>query len=61
MEKFSIRQLRSRSKVLIPDLQRSSVVYKIPCASCPIFLMQALSSPIDKAVAGADLNSSALC
>ena len=63
----TIRQLLSRPKDLVPDLQRSGVVYSIPCASCPAKYIgqtgRRLCQRLDehkRAVKGADFNSSAL-
>ena len=63
----TFRQLLSRPKDRIPDLQRSGVVYKIPCADCPVVyigqtgrrLCQRLSEH-KRAVRTADFSSSAL-
>ena len=63
----SIRHLVSSPKDRIPDLQRSGVVYKIPCAVCPAAYIgqtgRRLCQRLDehkRAVKGADFNSSAL-
>ena len=64
---LSIRHLVSSPKDRIPDLQRSGVVYKIPCAVCPAAYIgqtgRRLCQRLDehkRAVKGADFNSSAL-
>ena len=63
----SIRHLVSSPKDRIPDLQRSGVVYKIPCAVCPAAYIgqtgRRLCQRLDehkRAVKSADFNSSAL-
>ena len=63
----TFRQLLSRPKHRVPELQRSGVIYKIPCANCPMVyigqtgrrLCQRLSEH-KRAVRAADFNSSAL-
>ena len=63
----SIRHLVSSPKDRFPDLQRSGVVYRIPCAVCPAAYIgqtgRRLCQRLDehkRAVKGADFNSSAL-
>ena len=62
----TFRQLLSRPKDSVPELQRSGVISKIPCANCPMVyigqtgrrLCQCLSEH-KRAVRRADFNSSA--
>ena len=63
----TLKQLLSKPKDHIPDLQKSSVVYKIPCAECPASYVSQTGQRLDlhleehkKAVRIADFNSSAL-
>ena len=61
---LTIRHLVSLPKNRTPDLHKLSVVYKIPCATCPSGqtgsrLCQRLGEP-KRAVKDADFNSSAL-
>ena len=63
----TLRTLLSRPKNTIPDLQKSSVVYKIPCAHCPASYVGQTSRRLcqrleehKRAVRAADFNSSAL-
>ena len=64
---ITLRQMLSKPKDCIPDLQRSGVVYKIPCANCPASYIgqtgRRLHQRLDehkRAVRQADFNTSAL-
>ena len=64
---LTLRQMVSKPKDLVPDLQRSGVVYKIHCANCPkVYIGQTkcrLSQRLTehkRAVKAADFNSSVL-
>jgi len=63
----TLRLMLSRPKDVIPDIQKSGVVYKIPCASCPASyigqtgrrLQQRLDEP-KRAIRQTDFNASPL-
>ena len=63
----TLRSMLSRPKDVIPDMQRSGVVYKIPCASCPASYIgqtgRRLQQRLDehkRAIRQADFNASPL-
>ena len=63
----TLRRILSKPKDLIPDLQKSGVVYRIPCASCPAsyigqsgWTLEQRIKEHKRAVINADFNSSAL-
>ena len=63
----TLKQLLSRPKDTVPDLQKSGVLYQIPCASCPAsyigqrgWRLEQRMKEHERAVEAVDFNSSAL-
>ena len=63
----TLRRMLSRPKDVIPEMQKSGVVYKIPCASCPASYIgqtgRRLQQRLDehkRAIRQADFNASPL-